>query len=63
MRFTDAELASEWWRQDSFFKTARRRTEILGDQKHLVESREREWDRLRIVERFATLPHYDEAAA
>lgn len=61
-RLTDAELAAEWWRQDSFFKTAWRRTETLGDKEYLVKSREREFERLCVMERFATLPHYDGAA-
>jgi len=58
-RFTDAELAAEWWRQDSFFKTASRRTENYPGEKVLIAAREREFDRLQVMERFATLPHFD----
>ena len=58
-RFRDAELAAEWWRQDSFFKTAWRRTENYPGEKGLIAAREREFDRLRVIERFATLPHFD----
>ena len=58
-RFSDAELAAEWWRQKSFFDTAHRRTENYMNQSHLIDSREREYDRLCVIERFATLPRFD----
>jgi len=58
-RFTEAELAAEWWRQKSFFDTAHRRTENYMNQSRLIDSREREYDRLCVMERFATLPHFD----
>lgn len=61
MRFADAELAAEWWRQKSWFDTAWRRAENYpAPSRHLIESREDQWERLRILERFATLPHHDE---
>ena len=58
-RFTEAELAAEWWRQDSWFSTANRRTENYTNQSHLIDAREREYGRRCVIERFATLPHYD----
>ena len=57
-RLTDAELAAEYWLLSS------RRQRMLGyhdgpDSETRKQARIDE-DRMKVVERFATLPHYDE---
>jgi hypothetical protein len=59
-RFTDAELAAEYWQQQRRFEAASRRSFKYADRPDLVAHREQEWGRLIVSERFATLPHFDE---
>ena len=60
-RFTDAELAAEWHKQDNHCgqKLEGYRVAHNGDP---LGSEEEETERLLILYRFATLPHFDGAS-
>ena len=61
-RFTDAELAAEVWHECE--ERTRTATHVLyGDlnNKHVQAAFQRAIDRVIVLLRFATLPHYDEA--
>ena len=61
-RLTDAELAAEWQYQDNRCGQKCEGYGVAHDGSSMG-SEEDEIEKLRIVYRFATLPHYDEAMA
>lgn len=60
-RFSEAELAAEWWRQRDLYIIASKRVDTLGLEAEVIESREQEWRRLSALDRLLAAPHYDEA--
>lgn len=54
-RFTDAELAAEWWRADHGYYLAALGVFDSNESVHLHQA--------QVIYRFATLPSYDEGAA
>ena len=58
-RFSDAELAAEWHRAVSAFQSANDMADLVPcPETWSDQERDRGW--MYAVERFATLPHYDE---
>jgi hypothetical protein len=63
-RFTDAELAAEYYAQDSKCRHEQWIEAVRGDDDYTDEERaaaSRMYERLSMLHRFATLQHYDEA--
>jgi len=61
-RFTDAELAAEWHYQDNRCGQVCEGYGVAHDGSSMG-AEEDEIEKLRLVYRFATLPHYDEVTA
>lgn len=62
-RLTDAELAAEYFAQDSQCRHEQWIETVRGDEDYTSAERagqSRMYDRLNTLHRFATLPHYDE---
>jgi hypothetical protein len=63
--FTDAELAAEYYAQDGQCRHEQWIEAVRGDDDYTESERQgqsRMYAKLTMLHRFATLPHYDEAA-
>ena len=57
-RFTDAELAAEYWLSSSRKERMLGYGDAIGSATQ--EQAHKEWDRMEVIARFASLPHFDE---
>jgi len=58
-RFSDAELAAEYWRKNGDFESCAEGYSVANDG-YSYEWEHVEAARLSIIRRFATIPHFDE---